>query len=241
MASSPRTLRPLNRDAMIVLHHSPLDAASRTARLCLAEYGLAFELVEEKPWERRTEFLAMNPAGTVPVMVEDGVVVSGIGPILEYLDETRGPGAGSRRLLPGAPAERAEVRRLLDWFLVKMRSEVSSHLVREKVTKRFDRSGESPDTTAIRAGKANLRYHLHYIGFLMSQRSFMAGDWLTVADLAAGAELSVADYLGDVPWGEDETAKTWYARIKSRPSFRALLAEQVAGISPPQAYTDLDF
>ena len=226
---------------MIVLHHAPLDAASRAVRLCLAEYGVAHELAEERVWERRPEFLQMNPAGTLPVLVEGAAVVCGTNAILEYLDETRGHEAGSRRLMPGGPAERAEVRRLVDWVLDTTRTEVSEHLVHAKVTKRFDKSGASPDTTAIRAGKTNLRYHLKYIGYLIGHRSFIAGDWFTVADLAAAAELSVADYLGDVPWGEDEMAKTWYARVKSRPSFRPLLAERVAGIAPPEWYADLDF
>ena len=49
------------------------------------------------------------------------------------------------------------------------------------------------------------------------------------------------DYLGDVPWNEDEAAKNWYARVKSRPSFRPLLAETVPGIPPSETYADLDF
>ena len=89
--------------------------------------------------------------------------------------------------------------------------------------------GGSPDSTAIRAARANSGYHLRYIGWLCATRNGLAGERLTYADLAAAAHLSVADYLGDVPWDEDETAKRWYARVKSRPSFRPLLAETAAG------------
>jgi glutathione S-transferase len=64
---------------------------------------------------------------------------------------------------------------------------------------------------------------------------------LTLADLAAAAHLSAIDYLGDVPWDEDETAKNWYARIKSRPSFRTLLGETMAGLPPSPSYANLDF
>ena len=75
----------------------------------------------------------------------------------------------------------------------------------------------------------------------MAGRTWLAGDHLTYADLAAAAHLSCADYLGDVPWNESETAKDWYARIKSRLAFRALLADRVPGIAPAEHYENLDF
>ena len=149
-----------------------------------------------------------------------------------------------RRLLPAEPAARVEVRRLLDWFLSKFHDEVTGYLVMEKIYKRFmpaDLGGGAPDMTAIRAARTNVRYHLKYIGYLIATRKWLAGDQLTYADLAAAAHLSAADYLGDVPWDEDETAKHWYARVKSRPAFRTLLADRVPGMAPPEHYTDLDF
>ena len=227
------------------LYHHPLDPPSRFVRLSLAEYGVEAELQEERTFERRRDFLALNPAGTVPVLVEDdGTVVSGAGPIAEWIDETRGPLAPDRRLLPEPPHERVEVRRLLDWFNAKFFAEVSNWLVTEKVYKRFmsaEQGGGAPSMEMVRAARANIRYHLHYIGYLVARRNFIAGDGLTFADLAAAAHLSCVDFLGDVPWSEDETARSWYARVKSRPSFRALLADRVPGITPAADYADLDF
>ena len=105
----------------------------------------------------------------------------------------------------------------------------------------IDQGGGSPDTDIIRAVRINIRYHLAYIGWLARTRDWLAGDRLTYADLAAAGHLSAVDYLGDVPWNEDEIAKAWYARVKSRPSFRPLLAETMAGIPPSSTYADLDF
>jgi glutathione S-transferase len=230
---------------MAILHHSPFCPQSRFVRLVLAETGLDPEFVEEHPWERRTEFLAMNPAGTTPVLVEEGgLVIPGPATIAEYLDETRGPALAARRLLPADPARRVEVRRLMEWFLSKFYEEVTAYLVTEKIWKRFmgpGAGGGSPDTDAIRAARSNIRYHLRYIGFLIGRRRWLAGDQLTFADLAAAAHLSAADYLGDVPWDEDETAKNWYARVKSRPAFRELLKDRVPGMAPAENYADLDF
>ena len=230
---------------MATLHHSPLDPQSRFVRLVLGELGLAVDLVEEKPWERDETFLGLNPAGEVPVLVEDsGLVVPGAAIIAEYLDETHGEARGDQRLLPAEPAERVEVRRIVDWFSAKFHAEVADYLVTEKVLKRFmplTNGGGAPDTAAIRAAKANVRYHLRYLGYLVRRRDGLAGSRLTYADLAAAAHLSVVDYLGDVPWEEDQAAKEWYARIKSRPSFRPLLSETVRGTAPSPTYADLDF
>jgi len=55
------------------------------------------------------------------------------------------------------------------------------------------------------------------------------------------AHLSCVDYLGDVPWNEDEAAKSWYARVKSRPSFRPILADTLPATPPAPSYANLDF
>lgn len=203
------------------------------------------DLVEERIAERRREFLILNAAGTIPVLVEqDGQVVPGAGVIAEYLDETRGLVLGERRLLPEPPSERVEVRRLVNWFHQKFWAEVAEPLLHEKLYKLSlspAEGGGSPNPAALKAARANLRYHLAYIGHLVARRNWLAGDQLTYADLAAAAHLSAIDYLGDVPWSEQNAAKEWYARIKSRPGFRALLADRIRGMPPVAHYTDLDF
>lgn len=203
----------------------------------LAEKKLPFELRTEKDWERRESFLALNPAGDLPVLVEaGGSVIADSAAICEYLDEIE----PSPPLFGRLPVERAEVRRLVAWFDRKFDREVTKNLVGEKVMKRFLGLGQ-PDSGAIRAGLVNVQHHLAYIGYLVERRSWLAAEWLTLADIAAAAHLSVVDYLGDVPWDNFEPAKSWYARIKSRPSFRPLLADMIPGLSPPKHYKNLDF
>jgi glutathione S-transferase len=230
---------------MPVLHHYPFCPQSRFVRLVLGEMGIQPEIADERPWERRPELLELNPAGTTPLFVDgQDAVVPGAATIAEYLDETRGPDLGERRLLPQDLFERVEVRRLLEWFLRKFDEEVTGYLVTEKIHKRFmgaANGGGPPDMNLIRAARTNIGYHLKYIGYLAATRNWLAGDQLTYADLAAAAHLSCVDYLGDVPWDEDETAKHWYARVKSRPAFRALLADEAPGMPPAPHYADLDF
>jgi glutathione S-transferase len=230
---------------MITLYHHPFCPHSRSVRLVFAEMGIAPKLVEERAWERRREFLLMAAEGATPLMVEEnGFALPGAEVIAEYLDETRGLGLGDRRLLPEGPADRAETRRLIAWFNVKFFNEASQWLVREKIYKRFmsrEQGGGGPDMEAVRAARSNLRYHLRYIGHLIKARNWLAGERMTYADLAAAAHLSCLDYLGDVQWDENETARLWYARVKSRPSFRPLLAERLPGTAPSASYADLDF
>ncbi len=223
--------------AMRLLYHLPLSPAARKIRIVLQEKTLDFTLKLEKTWERRPEFLALNPAGDVPVLIEpDGTVLAESAAIAEYVDEVY-----RERLLIGInPIDRAEVRRLVAWFDVKMNHEVTENLVGEKLMKRLLGVGQ-PNSAAIRAGKANIGYHLDYIGYLIERRRWLGGDHFSLADITAAAHLSAIDYLGDVPWDEHESAKEWYARVKSRPSFRPILADHIPGAPPPPHYADLDF
>lgn len=228
---------------MAKLHHFALDPFCRRLRLALGEYGAVAELVEEKPWDLRPGFVDLNPSGQVPVFVDDdGTVAAGIEAASEYLEETRG--GPERTLLGSRPPARAETRRLIAWFDIKFYNEVSGPLLGEKVVRRFmtrEAGGGPPDMNRVRAAMSSIRGHLDYIGALAEARNWLAGDDLSSADLAAAGHLSVIDYLGDVPWSESAAAKGWYQRIKSRPAFRPLLADQVRGMTPPRVYADLDF
>ncbi len=203
----------------------------------LGEKGLEADLVVEKIWERREDYLALNPAGTIPLLLdEDGTSVADSAAICEYLDE----------VYPDPPiigrdaATRAEVRRLVAWFDQKFQDEVSANLLDQKVWRRFMGLGQ-PDSEAIRAGHYNLHTHLDYIGWLTERRNWLGGDAYSLADIAGAAHISCLDYLGDVPWEDHQGAKDWYARIKSRPTFRPILADHIPGLPPPKHYADLDF
>lgn len=228
---------------MITLYHHPLSTPSRFIRLILAECEIKPDLVEVPPWERSEDFLMMNPAGNLPVMQEDrGPALCGAWAVSEYLDETRSFALNDRRLLPQDADGRAESRRVTDWFLNLFDSEVNGYLFREKVEKPRRTDGDTaPDSTALRAARTNIRTHLRYIDHLIRSRNWLAGSSLTYADLSAAAAISVADYLGEVPWRDAGEAKSWYVRIKSRPAFRPLLSDIVRGITPPSHYQNLDF
>lgn len=224
------------------LYHFTLDPYGRRLRLALAEYGIDAQSVEEKPWAPSVQLLQLNPAGLSPVFVGDGgnAVVSPDA-IAEYLEETH---SDKRKLIPGNAAARAEVRRLVNWFDVKFYTEVTEPILTEKVISRFvanKASAGSPNMARVRSAKQLLGNHLDYISALSEERSFLAGDDLSNADLAAAAHISAIDYLGDVPWTEHPVAQIWYTRIKSRPSFKVLLGDTIPGVPASSHYSNLDF
>jgi glutathione S-transferase len=230
---------------MLTLTHYRLCPFSRSIRLALGELGHEPVLIEEPAWEWRPAFLALNPAGELPVLqLPDRVTLAGVYAISEFLAEEPPPPGVTRglELLPRTREDRAEARRLIDWFQRKFDREVSRDLLNEKLYRRLlDGKAPPPDTELMRAIRANMRYHLGYIGFLADQRRWLAGDDLTFADLAAAAQLSSLDYLGEVPWSDYPATKAWYVRLKSRKSFRSLLADRIPGFAPPADYANLDF
>jgi len=223
---------------MFRLYHLPLSPFCRKVRLVLAEKKLEADLIEERPWERRLDFLRMNPAGKVPVLVTDkGLVLAESRAIVGYLEDTR----PEPPLMPGAPEARAEVRRLVAWFDDKFNREVTENMLHERVIKRLARSGY-PDGQCLKAGSKNIRVHLDYVSFLLEEHNWLAGNRMTIADLTAAAHISCLDYLNDVPWDDYPAVREWYAVMKSRPGFRGLLADHLPGFPPPPPhYADLDF
>ncbi|MGB3245441.1 MAG: glutathione S-transferase family protein [Sulfitobacter sp.] len=221
---------------MARLFHVPLSPFCRKVRLSLAEKKIEVELVEERYWEQDPDFMRRNPAGKVPVLRLDGVMMAESAAICEYIEETR----PEPSLLPSDPMQRLEVRRLINWFDDKFHSEVTSKLLYERVNKKIMKLGY-PDSKNVKSGAKAIKYHLDYMAWLLDHRRWLAGDKMTLADFAAAAHLSSLDYISDVDWTRSEVVKDWYAKIKSRPAFRSILADQMPGFPPPVHYSDLDF
>lgn len=222
------------------LHHFTLDPASRQVRLVMQEKRLAYSEAIERYWERPKSLSDLNPSGIPPVLIEqDGpkrIVVCESHAILEHLEETY----PDIRLLSVDPAERAEARRLSQWFERQFDGQVNGYLLAEKMEKRLA-GGGSPDHGAMRAGREALRRHMRMVEDLLGVRDWLAGKDLSIADFACAAHLSVIDYFGDVPWRDFPITKMWYMRLKSRPSFRPILADRWPGMIPTIDYDNLDF
>lgn len=221
---------------MVLLIHHPASPHSRKIRALMSEKRMLFVLREEEPWRVSPDLFKLNPAGELPVFINDGQVICGNNAITEYLEEI----SPEIKLLPSTPKERAEVRRLMEWFDTKFYNEVFKNIVKEKIYKRFS-VGQAPDSRILKIGLNNLNFNLEYIDWLLEKRTYLAGDSFSLADITAAAHLSIIDYLGDVPWEGYKNAKLWYSKVKSRPCFKEILKDNIRGILPARHYTNLDF
>ena len=223
---------------MWLLHQFPLCPFSRKVRLLLGEKGVGYELVLEKPWERRDEFIDLNPAGATPVVVsrDRDIKLINSSAICEYFEET----VEKARMISGTATDRAEIRRLTAWFDESFYAAVTGPLLHERMLKRVVHR-VSPDTAVLREAMKAGNELLGYVDYQLDRHNWIAGSALSLADLAGAAHISVTDYLGGLDWRGHDQTRDWYSRMKSRPSFRPLLAERMAQIAPPADYDKVDF
>jgi glutathione S-transferase len=224
-----------------VLFHFAFDPGSRAVRLALGEARMEFSETLVRPWEDGCPIAAMNPSGMPPVLqVTDAgkppLTLCEPAAILGWLEER----SSEPFLLPVDAAERAEVRRLLAWFERRFTDEVNAVLLHERMEKPLLRLGP-PEARALRAGREALKSHLTMMEGLLTRRDALAGRRISQADIVAAAHLSVLDYFGEVSWAAYPAVKTWYMKLKSRPSFRPLLADRFPGVQASAWYHDLDF
>lgn len=219
------------------LYHFPLCPFSRKVRLMLFEKGIPYGLVSESPWERRADFLKLNPIGDLPVLVEpDGSVLTQHNAICEYLNEI----IPTINLMGETPKGRAEIRRISNWFDSAFYTDVLKPLLSERVIKSL-KTGAAPNSLIIRVARENLKIYFKYIDWLAARRPYLGGRGLSMADLTVAAHASVLDYMGEIAWANYPEMKLWYSKIKSRPAFNSLLQDKIVGIIPSGTYANLDF
>lgn len=219
------------------LHQFPLCPFSRKIRLLMGEKNIAYEMVREDPWAASDMFYNLNPAGRTPVLVdaERELVLADSRAIAEYFEET----VDKAPMINGTSANRAEIRRLVALFDENFYADVTAPLLNERMKKRLVLR-QPPDSGALRQAMKLAHGHLDYIDWLIDNRPWLAGSQMSLADLAAAAQISVADYLGGIDWAGHEQTRGWYSVFKSRPSFRPMLTERMDVIQPPAHYAQID-
>lgn len=226
---------------MRTLYHFPLDPDSRQARLALGEKKLKFKLEQVNPWAPHDDFLALCPEGLPPALIDSvsggKVIIATARAICEYVQDSQ---PTRHALMPASAIDKAEARRLCQWFDLKFMGDVNAYILTERLEKIIS-GGGAPDPATLRAGREHLGFHLEYMNWLLEGRDWLAGAQMSLADLSAGAHLSCLDYLGEIKWKNYDGVKTWYQKLKSRPAFQPLLADRIPGLIPPRHYSDLDF
>ena len=230
---------------MRTLYHFPLHPPSRMARIALAEKKLKVRELVVNPWQLEPKFTALTAEAMPPVLIDltqhGTLTISGVRAITEYAND------GSKRnpLLSEDAYERAEARRICQWFNERFTAEVDAYILSEKVERavlsqtQYDIGPADPKV--LREGRLFLADHLTYLTSLLEKRDWLAGRRYSLGDIAAAAHLSCLDFLGEIHWRDYPILKSWYQKIKSRPAFRPLLGDRQPGLRAPIHYTDLDF
>lgn len=222
---------------MWTLYQFPLCPFSRKIRLLMGEKNIAYQPVREDPWNASEMFYNLNPAGRTPVIEdkERKIAIADSRAIGEYLEET----VDRLPMISGTATGRAEIRRLTALFDENFFHDVTEPLLNERMKKRLILK-QPPDSRVLSEAMRMAHGHLDYIDWLIDNRPWLAGSTMSMADLAAAAQISVADYLGGIDWTDHEQTRGWYAVFKSRPSFQPLLTERMDGIRPPEHYSKID-
>jgi len=223
---------------MQTLYHHPICPLSRQTRIYLKEFNKKFSMVKEDYWLGRPEFTKLNPASNLPVLTLDDPVYSLVGnySIIEYMSEN----FEDFYFMPKDSIARAETRRYLSWFNDKFYREVSKILIDEKMIRLLMRLG-GPRSNFIKAAKSNLVQHFKLLNKILEQSTYIVSEQISCADIAAAAHISTIDYFGEINWDSYQAIKQWYSIIKSRPSFKPILQDRIAGFTPPNEYSNLDF
>lgn len=211
------------------LIHLMLSPSCRLARLMVGEKRIACDPA-----------LSEDPRQTMPLFLDmDGTRAEGVWAILDHL-ESNYP---DTPLAPSDDNVRRMALRWVDWAMGPFHEQVTQRIVYEKAAPKHTGASFSrtPDMNVIRAGREQLKLALAEIGQAAERNGNLAARECTLGDLAVAAHLSALDYFGEAPWSDFPAASEWYVRIKSRPSFRSILADRVPGQPPVSHYAELDF
>ncbi|HEY2068441.1 MAG TPA: glutathione S-transferase family protein [Rhizomicrobium sp.] len=205
-----------------------LSPSSRFARLLVAEKRLTCDPAAPE----ETDF-------HLPIFIDlDGTRCIGLWAIVDHLEGTY----PDNPMVPEDAGSRAESFRLLDWAMGPFHDAVTRRVVFEKASPRYTGAvaRRAPDMDVVRAGREALKASLILLGDTAERHGYLAARECTLGDLAVAAHISALDYFGEVPWAEFPLAAEWYVKMKSRPSFRSLLADRVPGQPPVSHYAELD-
>jgi glutathione S-transferase len=209
---------------------------SRLIRIYLNEKSLEYDSILEFPWNRKKKFSENHVFSDIPTLVEkDGQLLEGWYAIVEYAEQIY----KTKPMIGISHREKSETRRIIALFNGMFFADVTKNIFFERVVKRY--TGDAPDSSGIRKSIAALKTYMEHISWLSDRRNWLAGDELTLADMAAAAHLSCLDYFGSIEWENYPQVKDWYVRIKSRPSFREILQDRIQAIPPAPHYQELDF
>ena len=198
------------------LYMNAMSPNVRRVRLTAAV--LAMDLEEKKldftkGEHKNPEYLALNPNGAVPTLVDGDFVLTESRAIMQYLASKK-PESG---LLPRDEKARADVLRWQFWDASHFSPQLGT-LAFEKVLKPMMGMGE-PDQRKIDDALTNFRRFGGVLNKRLEGKKYVMGDALTIADLTLASSLMYARQA-DAPLGEFPNIQAWFSRISDTDAWK---------------------
>ncbi|MDH5796013.1 MAG: glutathione S-transferase family protein [Anaplasmataceae bacterium] len=218
-----------------ILNYNPISVQCRKLLVFMHEVRVEFELKKVKYISKINSIY--DPTLPHPILIDQRNEIFDGDAACQYIHEMH----NIYKNLYGSNAScRAEVRAMYNFLENKMYNEAVFIIINERIVK-FIYENSSPDSIALNNSKKKIAFYLEYLDCLLDSHQWLVPYGFSIADISAAAQISILDYLNDVSWEKYARLKDWYAVIKSKPSFKAILNSRIQGFYPSRHYSDLDF
>jgi glutathione S-transferase len=193
-------------------------ASPNTWKVRAVAAHLALPLEEEfvdlsKGAQRTPEYLALNPTGRTPVLVDGDFILWESNAIMQYLASR-----AASQLWPDDPRTRADIMRWQSWQLAHWSKEGCEPLIFERLVKSFLSLGPA-DPAVLAKGTEAFHREARVLDAHLARRSFLVGDGPTLADFSVSAPLFYAKEA-ELPLAPYAHVRDWFGRVSALPAWR---------------------
>lgn len=198
------------------LYFHPASTTSRSVLLFCGDQGVTFEpvIVDLMTGKHHEEpFVSLNPSRQVPVLEDEGFVLTECSAILKYLAEKHGSSTYPKDL-----RQRAHVNELMDWFNTGFYREYGYNLIYPQIFSHHRRATDDVQRGVLSWGREKAEGWLEVLDkhWLKPGKRYLTGDHISIADYLGAALVSAGDFIG-VDVGRFPTIDAWMKRMRALP------------------------
>lgn len=185
----------------------------RRVNATILHLGLSVEHIETNMADiKKPEYLAQNPNGKVPMLVDGDFVLWESRAIMQYLASTK-PSA----FWPNDAKGQANIARWQFWEAAHL-SRGTGAFAFENLFKRIFMK-QDPDPVALKAGEKEFHTFAPVLNAQLETHKFVTGAEVTLADFSVGACFSYAE-ASALPWGDYKHIRAWWDRMNEIPAWK---------------------
>lgn len=199
------------------LYMHPASTTSRAVTLFIADNNLPveFQVIDLFTGEHlREPYTLTNPNKMIPVLDDDGFVLSESSAILKYLaDKFNSPA------YPKDLQQRARVNEVMDWFNSQFYRDYGYGMIYPQLFPNLKRPNEEVHKATIAWGKENAQRWLQILDdHILGKKKYLCGNDITIADYFGGSIIQVGEVIRCSFKAYPNIAR-WLDTLKSRPSY----------------------